>query len=203
MGHPLILQALPPGGRLYARLAGDPQVGTLFAQLFNHGGGLYSWAGLPDLDEILGYVAELEVFASRAEVDRAMAAQLAALEETRAEHPGLEGRRVYLDKTQWDIEDRLARELRRRGRGDPDGFVQAILYGAGRLTPPDVEGPLGDGLRVVPAADVQEAARVLDAVPPKVLFELPKEDRLGEDYGNLRELYRAAAERNEAVIVGD
>jgi hypothetical protein len=39
MGHPLILQALPVESRIYARLVGDRQVGTLFAQLFNHGGG--------------------------------------------------------------------------------------------------------------------------------------------------------------------
>src|SRR5262245_28332863 len=114
MGHPLILQALPPGSRLYARLARDEKVGFLFAQLFSCGGGPYTWSGLPDLDEILGDLAAGEPFASRADVDRAMADLLAGLEEARAEHPGLEHRKVYLDKTQSDIEERLVAELRRR-----------------------------------------------------------------------------------------
>jgi hypothetical protein len=203
MGHPLILQALSPGRRLFARLASDEKVGTLFAQLFNCGGGPYTWPGLPDLDEILSDFAGTGPFASRADVDRAMADLLADLEEARAEHPGLESRRAYLDKTQWDIKERLAAELRRRGRGDADGLVEAMLFGAGRLTPPGVEGPMGDGLRVVPAADVQEAARVLGAVAPEALFDPSREDWLCADYRAFRELYLAAAEWGEAVIVGD
>jgi hypothetical protein len=62
---------------------------------------------------------------------------------------------------------------------------------------------MGDGLRVVPAADVQEAARVLGSVAPEVLFVPSREDWLYADYRDFRELYLAAAEQGEAVVVGD
>jgi hypothetical protein len=204
MGHPLILQALPEESRLYARLRDDRRVATLFAQLFNAGGGPYSWATLSDLDEHLDGIAKhVEAFASRADVDRAMADLLTGLEQARAAHPGLEGRRVFLDKTQWDIEERLNEELRRRGHSEMEPFVSAILFGAATLTPPGVEGPMGDGLRLVPPATVREAARILDPISPESLFDPETKDYLCEDYRDFRGLYLTAAEQGEAIVVGD
>ncbi len=122
MGHSLSFQALPEESRLFARLQNDAKVGTLVAQLFNCGGGPYTWASLEDLDEALEGITEdmPQLFPSRAEAGRAMADLVAGLEEARAAHPGLEYRRAFLEKTQWDIQDRLTRELARRGRADPE-----------------------------------------------------------------------------------
>jgi hypothetical protein len=204
MGHSLSFQALPEGSRLCARLQGDQKLGTLFAQLFNCGGGPYTWASLDDLGDILDGIAEQEtVFASREDVDQATAELLADLEEAQALHPGLEARRAFLEKTQWDIEERLARELDRRSRSDAGEFVQALLFGAAPLTPPGVRGPLGDGLRVVRPATVAEAARALGEVTPESLFDEEGEDWLCEDFRSWRGLYLAAAAHGEAVVVGD
>ncbi len=203
MGHPLILQALPADSGVYALLGSDPGVGTVFARLFNAGGGPYSWAGMADLHGHLGDIAaDGSVFASRSEADRALAELLAGLAEARAGHPGLEGRRAFLGKTQWDIKERLAWELHRRGRADADEFARAVVFGAGPLTPAGVTGPLGDGLRVVPPGMVREAARVLRDVPWEGLFD-PEDEGAGEDYRALRALYAAAADYGEAVVVGD
>jgi hypothetical protein len=205
MGHSLSYQALPESSRLFAQLQNDPKVGTLVVQLFNCGGGAYTWASLDDLDAILEGVAEdnPQLFAARVDVDRVMANLVAALEEARAAHPGLEHRRAFLEKTQWDIEKRLTRKLKRRNRPGPHGLVQAILFGEELLTPPGVEGPLGDGLRVVRPARVAEAARVLREVAPGALFDKEREDSLYDDFQSWREMYLAAAEQGEAVLVGD
>jgi hypothetical protein len=205
MGHSLSYQALPEESRLFARLRKDPQVGTLVAQLFNCGGGPYTWAALEDLDEALEWLTEHKprLFASRAEADQAMTELVAELEEARATHAGIERRRAFLDKTQWDIEERLTQELGRRGQAAPDQFVQAILFGAELLTPAGVEGPPGDGLRVVRRAGVAEAARVLREVAPGSLFDQEEDDGLFDDYRSWREMYLAAAGQGEAVVVGD
>jgi hypothetical protein len=204
MGHSVSYQSLPEESRLFARLQGDPKVGTLVAQLFNCGGGAYTWAGLDDLDGILDGVAEQGApFASREEVDRTMAILTTDLEQARTLHPGLENRRAYLEKTQWDIEERLVAELERMGRAGAGEFVEALLFGAALLTPPEVQGPLGRGLGVVRSPEVAEAARVLREIAPSSLFDEDGEDWLYEDFRTWRELYLAAAAHGEAVVVGD
>jgi hypothetical protein len=205
MGHSVSFQALPEESRLFTRLQHDPKVGTLVATLFNCGGGAYTWASLDDLDEILDGITEdvPELFPSRAEADRAMADLVADLEEARAAHPGLERRRTFLEASESDIEERLTRDLGRKGFPSPDQFVQAILFGAEMLTPPGVQGPLGAGLGVVRRAGVAEAARVLREVRPESLFRREEEDWLYCDFRAWRKMYLAAADQAEAVVVGD
>jgi hypothetical protein len=128
---------------------------------------------------------------------------VASLAEARAKHPGLEQRQLYLDKTQWDIEERLAGELRSRNRKDAGEFTRTVLFGAEPLTPPGVVGPTGDRLRVVPPGIVKEAAAVLLSIDPAKLFESASEDWLYEDFKDLQTLYSAAAEHGEAIVVGD
>jgi hypothetical protein len=211
MGHSLIYQALPGGCRLFARLQTDVQVGTLFAQLFNHGGGPYSWAEiLDDLEEVLEGIAEdAAVFSSRAEVDRAMTDLLTALKEARAANPGLEMRPAYLEKSQWDIQERLGAVLQERGRGDPNRadpapLVDALVFGAEELTPPGVAGSLGGPVCVVPPALVAEGARLLRCLDAEALFGADEEnDGLVQDYRGWRAMILAAAECGEAIVVGD
>jgi hypothetical protein len=204
MGHSVSYQALPEASRVFVRLQNDPKFGTLVAQLFNHGGGAYTWAALEDLDEILQGISEdfPHLFASRAEVDRIMADLVWVLEEARTAHPGLEDRRSFLENTQWDIEERLIEKLRRRKRADPDELAQAILFGAELLTPVGVQGPLGYGLRVVRRAGVVEAAQVLREVSPGSLYD-DEEDWLFQDFKSWRKMYLAAADKGEVVVVGD
>jgi hypothetical protein len=203
MGHSLSYQALPEDSRLFARLRTDRKTGTLFARLFNCGGGPYTWAELDDLDDILDGVAEDDsVFASREEVDRAMADLLADLEDARSAHPGLEDRRAYLEKTEEYIEKRLTRHLAQRGRKEAAALVQAFLFGAATLTPPGVRGPLGGGLSVIPSAMVRKAASVLGEMTAESLCAEEDEEDWLEDFQSWREMYLAAAAHREAVIVG-
>lgn len=205
MGHSLSFQALPEESRLFARLHREPKIGTLVAQLFNCGGGAYTWASLEDLDEILqGLTEDMPgLFTSRAEVDQTMADLIVELEEVRAEHPGLERRRAYLEKTQWDIEEQLTRKLDRGDLTEPDPLIQAILFGEQMLTPAGVRGPLGDGLRWVGRTSVALAAGMLRKIAPGSLFDKEAEDWLYDDYRSWRRMYLAAADHREAVIVGD
>jgi hypothetical protein len=205
MGHSLSFQALPEESRLFARLETEPKLATLATQFFNCGGGPYTWSSLEDLEEILEGVTEdmPALFASRAEVERVFAELVREFEEARAAHPGLEERRAFLEKTQWDISERLTRRLRAGRETDQDEFVQAVLFGAELLTPPGVRGPLGDGLRVVRRANVAEAARVLRAVAPGSLFDKDDEDWLYADFQSWRDMYLAAAKNGEVVVVGD
>src|SRR5437764_6766185 len=120
MGQSLVLQAFPAESQLYTRIATDPKAGFVFAHLLVHGGWpRRAWAAnWSDLDEILDDLATCEQLGSRAEVDRALDDLADGLDEARAGHPGLEGRRMVLVKTQEDIEKQLAAELCRRGRMD-------------------------------------------------------------------------------------
>ena len=207
MGHPIVLQAVPADSRLYRLLESDPVVGTIVAQLFNAGGGPYTWAGLDDIDDFLvGMTGSPPTFPDSAAVGRAWGELQRALAEARAAHPCLEQRQAYLDKTQWDIDQRVARELRRWGRADAEQFARAIVFGAEPLTPPGVEGPMGDGLRVVPPALVGEAAGALAGLDPDRLFDAGCEenpDRVAADFRAFAALYSAAAGYGEAVAVGD
>jgi hypothetical protein len=108
----------------------------------------------------------------------------------------LPDRRAFLEGSQEDIEERLTRKLGRRIR--PRHPVRSRV-----AHPAQGAGAARDGLRLVRRAGVAEAARVLREIAPAALFDQGKEDWLYDDFPSWRDLYLAAAEHGEAVIVGD
>jgi hypothetical protein len=183
----------------------DRRIAGLFAQCFNCGGGPFAWGAIRhELKEVAAGIAERHPgFGTRAELEQSLDALLAALEEARAGYPGIERRGVYLDKTQWDIQERLTLELTNRGREGAAELVGQLVFGCAALTSPGVETPVGDAVRVVPVEVVKQGAAVLREITSESLFDPDSEDFLEEDYRHWRDMYLAAAEHREAILVGD
>ena len=204
MGQSLILHRMPAGGRLYARVAGDPQAGAVFAHLLMHGGHPGDWQHdrTGDLGEILDDLATWELLGSRAVVDRALDDLIADLGAEQAGSAEAADRWAFLGKTQHDIERGLAGGLRRRGHPDPDGFARVVVFGADHLAPAGMAAAPGMGLRATPPGVVRATDEWLDAMPSGLVLDPEREAWVRQDYLGLRRLMHAAAARGEAVLVG-
>jgi hypothetical protein len=199
MGQSLKLQAVPTVGRLHAQITTDRQAGAVFGHILMHAGHPSVWQREQDgeLEEVFDDLATWPLLGSRAAVDRAMDELAAGWQATRAEHPGLEERCVFLGKTQYDIERMLADDFRRRGHPTSDGFAGTVVFGTDHLAPHGMDPAPGCGMRVNPPVAVAEMARWLGPVP-----DAAPGSWIGPDFGGLRRLYIAAAGRGEAVLVG-
>ena len=199
MGLTLIYQALSDRSSLFIRLQQDERIAFLYAYLFNHGGGPFSWALIrDDLEEVLAGIAEDgNGFASRAEVDRVFEDLLGELDELRSNHPGAERRAAFLEKVHDEIRDSLAGTIEGKARCDGPGLVNRLLYGERRIFPhPD------HPLDLVPYTTVELGSQILRSIEPQVLFPRPEQDYLREDYGCWRDMYLAAFAHREVVVVG-
>jgi hypothetical protein len=171
----------------------------VFGHLLMHGG-VWWWAGQPaklrgELAEVLDDLAGWPLIESRAVLDRAVRALSSELVEAHTRYPGLDGRRAFLDKTQYDAVNWLTGELGRLEHPDPAGLATAVVFGVDHLAPRGMSPAPGMGLRVTPPESVRQAVGWL------VRADLGS-GWWADDLAGLRHLYLTAAVRAEAVLVG-
>jgi hypothetical protein len=166
----------------------------MYAELIHRPAGPFDTPRL-EPQELDGYLTEIAlnpVFGSRPIVDRVFADLRAELSRAAEESPGLPGRSAYFKLQDQDRD--LARALATAGRVDAEQLAHAVILGAGPFAP---EG-FGTGdvrLRLIPPPLVAEAARLLQGLDPEQFGDWE------EEFPEFRQVFAAAAEHGEAIIV--
>jgi hypothetical protein len=200
MGCPIAYQAVPESSPLYAALRCDKQIGLLFARLFINGGGPFRWHGLQQAIRDIG--EQGDIFHSPEEAVTCFERLLRMLDWLKAADPEIEARGIYLDKSQWEIEERLSKYVATQNPEMVE-LIEESIFGVEPMTAPDVVGTLGGPMRFLPSAKVKEVAKTVGPIEASPLFDEVKEDYLCDDYGRWRAMYLAAAMHGEAVLIGD
>ena len=120
--------------------------------------------------------------------------------QPRVWHPGLRERKAFLDKTQYELEDRITQRLQAIGEMSSAALISELFHGEGRLWSWSHDDY--DPLRLISSARVKAVADLLGRLDGGSLFDEEEQEWLGEDYRELSRLCLEAAERGEAVIVG-
>lgn len=205
MGVSVIYSAIPPGSTLYARLQREKALAILMAYLFPYGGGVFHFFELPpdEVNEILEDVIEehYETFGSELEADDAIAEFRSELRRTRQAHPGIETRRVSLEKTSSKIAERLSHELSRRQVTNAEEVVQRLMFGDQTFAPTLL--PVEEWLGLISRELVHEGASIFQQIKPEVLFA---KDGGWEEYclnqlKGWRKLYLAADQKGEEILL--
>jgi hypothetical protein len=204
MGHCPYYQAIPERCALHERLRTDRRLAALVRQIFPLGSRPFDLdegeTCREDIEETLTRLAaeEPELFKSRADVEATLSELRGELERAEAASPGLVGRTAFLNKSQYEIEERLTRALEDRGVLDGAGHVKTLLTGAEEFAP-----GMNLDLFVVPAPLVREGAALLRDLDLAAIID-PSEDAydwLEEDYPPWRELYLQASAQGEAILI--
>lgn len=205
MGVSIIYSAIPPGSTLYARLQREQPLAVLMVYLFPYGCGVFHFFELPpdEINEILEDVIEehYETFASELAADEAIAEFRSELRRTRQAFPGIETRRVSLEKTSNRIAERLLHELLKRQITNADEIVQKLMFGD-RTFAPDLL-PVNESLGLISREWVHEGASILRQIEPEALFT---GDDGWEEYclhqlKSWKKLYLAADQKGEEILV--
>jgi hypothetical protein len=166
----------------------------MYAELIHRPAGPFDTTRLEprELDNYLTEIARNPVFGSRPAVDRVFADLRAELSRAADRSPGLPGRSAYFKLHDQDRD--LARAFAKAGRADAEQMAHAVVLGAGPLTPEGF-GTSDVQLRLIPPPLVAEAARLLHDLDPKQF------DGWEEEFPEFRQVFAAAAEHGEAIIV--
>ena len=204
MGCSILYSAIPPSSSLYLRLQSEKALSILVASLFPYGCGIFRFFEIEpeEIDEIIENVIEIhqEVFESKLEAERAIAEFRSQLILTRQAFPGIEDRTAMLEKSSEEIEKRLALELSSRQVANADEIVQKLLLGD-RTFAPDLLSPEDETLGLISRELVREGASIFRQIVPKTMFA-ENEDWYLEQLQELKDLYLAADEHNEVILVG-
>ena len=204
MGCSILYSAIPPTSSLYLRLQSEKALSILVASLFPYGCGIFCFFEIEpeEIDEIIENVIEIhqEVFESKLEAERAIAELRSQLTLTRQAFPGIEDRTAMLEKSSEEIEKRLTLELSRRQVAKADEIVQKLLLGD-RTFAPDLLSPEDETLGLISRELVREGASIFQQIVPKTMFA-ENEDWCLEQLQELKDLYLAADEHSEVILVG-
>ncbi len=204
MGCSILYSAIPPSSSLYLRLQSEKALSILVASLFPYGCGIFRFFEIEpeEIDEILENVIEIhqEVFESKLEAERAIAELRSQLTLTRQAFPGIEDRTAMLEKSSEEIEKRLTLELSRKQVANAEEFVEKLLLGD-RTFAPDLLSPEDETLGLISRELVREGASLFQQIVPKTMFA-ENEDWYFEQLQELKDLYLAADEHNEVILVG-
>lgn len=200
----ILYSAIPPSSELYSRLQSQKALARLLVWLFPYGCGIFRFFEVePDeIDEILENVVEVypDIFESKLELDRVIAEFRSQLTLTRQAFPGIEDRTAMLEKCVDEIEQRLVQELTTRQVADAKEIVQKLLEGD-RTFAPDLLSPEDETLGLISRELVREGASIFRQIVPKTMFA-ENEDWYLEQLQELKDLYLAADEHNEVILVG-
>lgn len=205
MGVSVIYNAIPPGSTLYARLQREKALAVLMVSLFHIGDGIFRFFELPpnEVYEILGDVIEehYETFGSELEADDAIAEFRSELRRTRQAYPGIETRRVSLEKTSSKIAERLSHELSRRQVTNAEEVVQRLMFGDQTFAPTLL--PVEEWLGLISREVVREGVSILRQINPEALFA---KDGGWEEYclnqlKSWKKLYLAADQKGEEILL--
>ena len=203
----VLYSAIPPKSTLYKRLQQEKAFNILMITLFDYGCGIFRFFEIDhdEVEEILEWVIEShrDMLGSESEARRWINEFQSELERTRNLYPGIEDRTALLEKSAGEIEKRLVQELNRRQVEDATEVVSRLLFGDQTLAPHLVL-PEEDALELVSFPLVQEGARILQEVEPEMLFTRDEgwQGWCLEHFQEWRELYFAAAENQEEILVG-
>ncbi len=197
MGVEARYQAIPEDCKLLARARKDSEIAELmqFFNSFAEG----RWEGSETPAQV--FVAD-------------------SVKELIRERPGLAQRYVYAGGRRWDMIIYLLSPARRVGEHESDhSLIFKSIWGSERLHP-EARATQGVPIGFVPAQDVRAISDFLDTVTYELLHEHydpfqmremavykihPMADEtnfqyIWEEFTEMRDLYRAAADHNEAVI---
>ena len=200
----ILYSAIPPSSELYSRLQSQKALARLLVWLFPYGCGIFRFFEVePDeIYEILENVVEVypDIFESKLELDRVIAEFRSQLTLTRQAFPGIEDRTAMLEKCVDEIEQRLVQELTTRQVADAREIVQKLLEGD-RTFAPDLLSPEDETLGLISRELVREGASIFRQIVPRTMFA-ENEDWYLKQLQELKDLYLAADEHNEVILVG-
>jgi hypothetical protein len=206
MGVSILYSAIPPGSDLYKRLNEERAFAILMSSLFVYGNGIFRFFEIEseEVEEILEWVVESQqdTFGSELEVSSWINEFRSELDRTRNAHPGVEDRTASLEKTADEIQQRLLQELIEKQIDDAGEIANKLIYGDRTLAPHLL--PEQDSLGVVSRLLVRLGATILQEIYPETLFtpdEL-QEEWASDHYRRWRNLYLAANENNEEILIG-
>lgn len=205
MSFSVLYSAIPPNSSLYARLQNEKAFTILVVSLFPYGCGIFRFFELAsgEVWNILENVIEAhpETFGSELETDRVIAEFRSELRRTRKAYPGIQDRRVSLEKSSIEIEKRLSQELLRRRIANADEIVQKLMFGDQILAPTllSVEEPLG----LISRELVTKGASIFRQINPETLFVSDQgwEGWCLNHLEQLINLYLLADKKNEEILV--
>ncbi len=196
--------AIPPSSELYSRLQSEKALNFLVDFVFTDGGGIFRFFEIDpeEIDDSFENVVQgyPKIFKSKLELDRVIAELRLQLTLTRQAFPGIEDRTATLEKSWQEIEQRLVQELSKRQVANAKEIVQKLLEGD-RTFAPDLLSPEDETLGLISRELVIEGASIFRQIVPKTLFA-ENEDWYLEQLQELKDLYLAADEHNEVILVG-
>ncbi|MEH2024182.1 hypothetical protein [Nostoc sp.] len=206
MGVSVLYSAIPPCSTLYARLQREKALSILVVSLFPYGCGIFRFFEIEpeEINEILEDVIEThqETFGSELEADRVIAELRSELRLARQAYPGIEDRRVSLEKSSAEIGERLSQELSRRRFANADEIVEKLMFGDQTLAPTLLSTE--ESLGLISRELVSEGASILGHLDPETLFARDEgwEGWCLNHLERWRNLYLSAAEKNEEILLG-
>lgn len=206
MSTAIFYSAIPPESSFYQRLQTERALMLLVERLFPYGNGIFCFFEIEpaEVDEILTDVIETHqnILGSKSEATVWIDQFREEVRRTYETYLGIEDRSTMLESAT-RIEKRLLRELIARRGESAREIVRGLIDGVQNFTPhlsnPDYEFRM----MFVSLSQVQEGARLLREIDPDTLFtEQEDEGRYYRDqFMWLRNLYLAAADRNEEILV--
>jgi hypothetical protein len=207
MGISIMYSAIPPSSNLYVRLQHEKAFSILVNDLFIYGNGIFSFFELDsdEIDEILEGVIEAhqDVFDSIDKSEKIITEFRSELNNIRKAYPGIETRTAIIEKSVDEIEKCLVQQLAIRQIKNAEEMIEKLLFGDQSLAPnllTEDDEPLG----LISRDLVSEGASLLRLVNPEDLYTGDVGwDEWGLDHLKyLRDLYLAADELNEEILVG-
>ncbi len=203
MGFSLYYQAIPEGSGLFRLLAEDRGAELVLCSVFHNGGRPLDLRENDDFDDpdlLDPLVGDSEYFGTLAEAEQTMAALMEEIDRTCLAHPGLMNRVMFVEKTSDLIERRLKERI------DPGLLAREVTEG-GWLFSSDSSFSNGEivfsdlRLDVVTSPKIKRVSDLLERVESGSIFDEVREDHLLDDFRGLKELYREAADRGEAILI--
>lgn len=197
--------AIPPSSELYSRLQSEKALNFLVDFVFTDGGGIFRFFEIDpeEIDDgfeniVRGYP---KIFKSQLELERVIADLRSLLTLTRQTFPGIEDRTATLEKSWQEIEERLVQELLKKQVTNAEELVQKLLEGDRTFAPNLLSAGGYESLRLISRELVKEGASIFRQIDPKTLFA-ENEGWYLDDLEDLKDLYLAADEHNEVILVG-
>lgn len=203
--------AIPPGSTLYARLQNEKAFSTLAETLFYCGDGMFrffeddSEVGSQIINETLESIIEYnqDIFNSAEKSAKIITEFRTELDKTRKAHPGIENRRACIEKSLHNIAHHVLEKLAASEIQNIEKIIGTLLCGD-QLLAPSLFTEKDETLRLIPLDLVREGASLLRLVNPETMYT---GDEMWDKWGlkhlkDWRDLYLAADEMHEAILVG-
>lgn len=203
----MLYSAIPPSSELYSRLQSEKALNILLVDfLFPFSCAIFyvfEEVELREIDEALEGIIKMHptIFKSKLELDWIVADLRSLLNFTCQTFPGIENRAARLEKSWQEIEQRLVQELLRRQVTNAEEFVQKLLEGDRTFAPNLLSAGEYESLRLISRELVKEGASIFRQIDPKTLLA-EDEGWYLDDLEDLKDLYLAADEHNEVILVG-